>query len=252
MNYISVVTANSYFWFFLGSVFLAASVNSMVSALDERFKGVSRWSRHMPAFYFFLSLVVGVMACSVFFINWNMLHFSRTLALFVFVSVFVFFIIFRFFLFFGASLLFFLTGTVFFLNILLGGWQRSDLHEQLLTVRLLSGNKHTYTYEINIPGEGDSFYHSQGERGKIIVYRLRVAPWMFFIPGRDFFLVGGIGGGRKISSSLRFKLLRWTARNSNVFSLERSVFTFPELQLLWLYALEWKSDSLHLVSVPVK
>ncbi len=240
MNPLAAVTGTIYFWFFLGAVFLAAALNSIVSALLEHLKKVSSWSRHLPAFYFFLSLSIAFVSLSVFFVDWKKVHISQTLFLFVLVAIVLFVFIFRFFLFFGVGFILFFAGSVFFLNTLLAGWQNMNTHAQILALRLLNKNTTEYVYEISVPGKTDTFYKSEGGRGQITLYLVHPAPWLFFVPGKNYVFVDGNTG------SWKFRMLRKISGVYGPFSMKKIVYSLPEIQLLWRYRLKLIGDKVEI------
>ncbi len=240
MNPLSAVTGTIYFWFFLGAVFLAAAFNSIFSSFLEHLKKVSSWSRHLPAFYFFLSMSIALVSLSVFFVDWKKVIFSPSLVLFVLVTILLFIFIIRFFLFWGAGILLLLAGGVFFLNMILGEWQNMDTHKQILTLRLLTRNKTDYTYEFTIPGKTDYFYNSESGRGRIIIYLIRTVPWLFFVPGKNYVLIDGY------TTSWKFRMIQRISGRYGPFFMKKIVFPLPAIQLLWPYRLKLENDKVEI------
>ncbi len=244
MNPLLAVTGTIYFWFFVAAVFFAAALNSAVSALYERIKKISTWSRHMPAFYLFISAAIAVLPLSVFFVDWKTVSFSESMVAFVFVSVFVFFVVFRWFLYTGLVLLFVLAGTVFLFNGVLAGWQHTAANTPVLNLRLLAKSETDCTYELTIPGKSDFFYHSPPGKGIIQLYLLQAPAWLFFVPGRHFVFIEKTGmktgTDAKNSGSSRitipgFRILEKLSGQYGPFSIKVMRFRIPEVQLLWLY-----------------
>ena len=258
MNTFSAVTGTIYFWFFIGAGFFAAALVKIITAAFEYNRKGTGWSRHLPAFYFYLALFFAVITLSVVFVDWKLILSPCSLVLFFLVSVLLFFIIFKFFLFWGIGLSLLLAGFVLFVTINLSQWQVIT-DAPIIAVRLLSKTQTTYTYEISIPGENDYIYstegsRAEGSRGALAFYYFHTPPWFFFIPGRDFILVdtSAVDTVRWIHYRDSLKILGWFSGVFKPFTLNRIIFSLPEVRLLWLYNVKFTNNKIVIVPAPVR
>jgi len=192
----------------------------------------------MPAFYMFVSLATGVLAASVFFVDWSSIVWAAGDVFFFFGFTALWLLIFRFLFPWGAAAVVIMAGTVFFFNFAVSKWQNADIHPDVAVVRLLSVSDRLCEYEITPYGGKTVFRTFPDGKGSVGFYRMVLSPVMFFVPGRNFvFLIT-----ENEPAPLFLGVFEFIAGKTKCADLETVKFRLPFMLLLREYVLSFNGD----------
>ncbi len=234
-----LLAGNIYLWLFVSALFAGAAFNSLVSSVYELLKKDGLWSRHMPAFYIFLSLAAGILAVSVFFVDWASVVWASEVFFFFFGFTALWLLIFRFLFPWGMAAVVVMVGVVLFLNFTVSKWQNVDIHPDIAVVRLLSVSDELCEYEITAYGEKTVFRTFPEGKGSVGFYSLVLSPVLFFVPGKNFvFLLS-----EDRAAPLFFGVLEFVADKTECAELETVNYRLPFMLLLREYVLSFNGNS---------